>query len=119
MSVILQEPPQEITRQGPPQEDECRARIANPNMLVPWYLMASHAYHWLNLEIISDGLYDEICRRLEAEWQMIEHDHKDAIRFDTLSQCSGNYVTREHMPDRAYWCLQRLLLDGSESPPSV
>ena len=56
----------------------------NPNMLVPWYLMASHAYHWMDRSIISNGLYDRICGRLLDEWHVITHDHRDYIDRNSL-----------------------------------
>jgi hypothetical protein len=78
-------------------------------MLVPWYLMASHAYHWMDRSIISNALYDEICRRLNAEWDEVTHRHKSYIDRSALAYCSGNYVTESHMPPRAFWALQHLL----------
>jgi hypothetical protein len=99
----------------PTHEDECRRRIdANRNMLVPWYLvpwylMASHAYHWADAPIISDALYDEICQRLRAEWDAIEHRHKRYIEPAALPHCSGNYLTKERMPPMALGALQALL----------
>jgi len=77
-----------IIHQEPPYEDKCRTLIAkNPNMLVPWYLMASHAEHCLNYPIISGKLYDEIRGRLLVEWDTITHVHKDCIDRDALSCC--------------------------------
>src|SRR5687767_2919811 len=90
----------------PAHEGECRARIdADSNMLVPWYLMASHAYHWMDRLIISNALYDEICRRLLTEWDAITHPHKKYIDRRALAHCSGNYVTESHMPPRAFRAL--------------
>ena len=94
----------------PSHERECRATVsANPNMLVPWYLMASHAYHWLDRIIISDALYDEICQRLDSEWDAITHWHKSYVDRSDLAYCSGKYLTENRMPQRAYWALQQLL----------
>jgi hypothetical protein len=94
----------------PPHEAECRAGIDdNPNMLVPWYLMASHAYHWLDRMIISDALYDEICQRLDAEWEANTHRHKSYIDRSALACCSGDYLTEDRMPQWAFWALQELL----------
>lgn len=103
-----------IIHQDPPYENECQQRIAmNPNMLVPWYLMASHAYYYLDRPIISDSLYDKICQNLIDEWHIIEHHHKSYIDFNALPHCSGNYVTRDYMPNRAFWSLNSLLRESS------
>ena len=91
-------------------DEECLGVVlGKPNMLVPWYLMASHAYHCLDCPIISDGLYDEICRRLDAEWDAITHHHKVYIKREFLRHCSGHYLTEKRMPQRAFWALQQLL----------
>lgn len=97
-------------RMEPAHEAECRRRIdANRNMLVPWYLMASHAYHWMDHSIISDALYDEICQRLLDEWDTITHWHKEYIDHAALPHRSGNYLTSQRIPQRAFWALQALL----------
>lgn len=55
------------------------------NMLVPWYLMAAYAYYVLDVPIISDALFDSICRKLDKKWDRIEHVHKVWIDRADLS----------------------------------
>lgn len=57
----------------------------NPNMLVPWYLMASYAYYHLDAPILTDAVYDRLCRSLYEGWDGISHKHKARInRSDVL-----------------------------------
>jgi len=51
----------------------------NKNALIPWYLTASWAYYWLDDPILSDVLYDSLCRQLLTEWESVDHYHKHLI----------------------------------------
>lgn len=62
---------------------------ANPNMLVPHYLMASYLYYVKDAPVISDKLYDEMSQELLAKWDSIEHWHKDLISRDDLVAGTG------------------------------
>ena len=46
-------------------DNKCREIIENnPNMMIPWYIMASHAYYTMDDPILSDGLYDELAQTM-------------------------------------------------------
>lgn len=60
-------------------DDEVRRIIKNPNMLVPWWLLAAYAYDQLDDPLISDALFDEIAKRLTNEWATIKHPHKKLL----------------------------------------
>ena len=66
---------------GPRLHDgECLYVVGgNRNMLVPWYLIASWAYYVCDSPLISDGLFDRLCRELEAEFDQVEHQHKPLV----------------------------------------
>lgn len=66
--------------------DEKAKRITgkNPNMLVPWYLMAAYAYYVQDDPIITDGCYDSIVEKLLQNWDTITHRHKCMICLDSL-----------------------------------
>ena len=51
----------------------------NPNMMVPWYLMASYAYYKEDNPIFSDAFFDEMGKTMLVIWDDIEHFHKDKI----------------------------------------
>jgi NAD-dependent DNA ligase len=63
---------------------------ANPNMLVPYYLMLSYAYYKQDDPIVSDGFYDKLARKLLKEYDNIEHYHKHLISKDDLR--AGSYL---------------------------
>ena len=56
-----------------------KALKQSDNMLVPWYLLASYAYYILDEPVISDALFDTICRALDDLWDEVEHMHKPWI----------------------------------------
>lgn len=67
-------------------ELRCRAVIDhNPNMLVPWYLMASYLYYHRDESLLLDTTFDVICRRLLTEWDAIKHHHLCNIHTKELS----------------------------------
>lgn len=67
-------------------DDGARAMIAKSiNMLVPWYLMAAYAYYVLDAPILSDAMFDTICRALDDLWDEVEHRDKHWIDRDDLA----------------------------------
>jgi hypothetical protein len=92
----------------------CRRLIdANPNLLVPWYLMASYLYYHEDESLLSDPLYDEICARLKANWKTIKHRHKRLIDFKSLGAGTGYTLPRHKYPTIVRSAAWRLL----DNPP--
>lgn len=60
-------------------------RPDNPNMMIPFYLMASYAYYELDSPIMSDADFDWCCRELDRLWDQVDHIHKMWIDRDDLS----------------------------------
>lgn len=56
----------------------------NPNMLVPYYIMAAYAYYVEDEPFISDAAYDKINKMLIEKWDVVQHVHKDLIDKDQL-----------------------------------
>lgn len=93
-----------------------KALKRSDNMLVPWYLMASYAYYVLDTPILSDALFDTICRALDDLWDEIEHRDKHWIdrhdlaagtRLSTAypSMAKGAACQLAGMPYRPSWGL--------------
>jgi NAD-dependent DNA ligase len=81
----------------------------NPNMIIPWLLMSSYAYYYLNEAIISDGLYDTLCREALLKWDDISHTHKKYITKDELIAGSLYKLKEEDYPSVAKGAVQVLL----------
>jgi hypothetical protein len=62
----------------------------NPNMMVPYYIMASYAYYVKDEPIFSDSFYDYLAKTILEVWDMIEHRHKSYLNKDTLM--AGSYI---------------------------
>ena len=71
---------------------EARIRVilkANPNMLVPYYLMGCYCYYVLDDPAFSDKLFDEITAELLSKWETIKHYHKHIITLEDLEAGTG------------------------------
>jgi NAD-dependent DNA ligase len=57
--------------------------------LVPYYLMSCYLYYQKDSNVLSDTEFDQVCKRLDAEWDDIEHYHKDIIDREQVQAASG------------------------------
>jgi hypothetical protein len=64
--------------------------IANRNMAIPYYLMASYAYYKEDDPIFSDDFYDMLSKNILNNWDTIEHYHKHLLDEDSLT--AGTYL---------------------------
>jgi hypothetical protein len=63
---------------------------ASPNMMVPYYLMASYAYYEQDDPIVSDSFFDRLAKDLLKEYDRISHRHKSLLTRDMLR--AGTYI---------------------------
>ena len=82
-------------------------RDLDKNLLVPYYLMNSYLYYKEDKSVLLDSEFDLLCKRLDAEWDSIDHYHKDLIDRDDLSAGTGfgisNYPDRVKYGARAFY----------------
>lgn len=62
---------------------------ANPNMLIPHYLMHSYLYYVMDDPVVSDSMFDTICKRLLVELDGLSHMHKHLVDKSLLVAGSG------------------------------
>jgi len=62
----------------------------NPNMMVPYYLMAAYAYYVEDNPIVGDSFFDGLAKDLLKKYDEIEHRHKYLITKDMLE--AGTYL---------------------------
>ena len=87
-------------------DQQCREIIENnPNMMIPWYIMASHAYYTMDDPILTDGLYDELAQTMLSSWNTLEHIHKHLITEEDLR--AGTLLCRE-LPQRIEQAVEAL-----------
>jgi len=96
-------------------EGYCRSVVdRNPNMLVPWWIMAAWVYDRVGGEaLVSDALFDEIAARLDREWDSITHWHKPLLDRRMLKSA---LAIGGQWPLRAMSAAENLLRDG---PPDT
>lgn len=60
----------------------CNSLITdNPNLMIPWFLMASYAYEVCDASIISDGMYDRLSTEMFKNFPSLTHRHKGLIEY--------------------------------------
>lgn len=59
------------------------------NRCVALYLMSSYLYYKKDTNVLSDGDFDAICKRLLAEWKNITHPHKKFLKKGSLKAGTG------------------------------
>lgn len=62
----------------------------NPNMMIPYYLMASYAYYEESDPIFSDSYFDTLAKNILKEWDNLDHYHKHLLDRDVLE--AGSYI---------------------------
>lgn len=72
------------------ETEASKVMAGNPNMMIPFYLMASYAYYKEDNPIFSDSFYDELAKTMVAVWDGLEHNHKSLITLDALK--AGSYI---------------------------
>lgn len=70
----------------------------NPNMLVPWYLMACYMYYELDDPFLSDEKFDWLCKELDEKWDVVEHRHKELIERNALKAGTGYQFDWKSLP---------------------
>lgn len=70
---------------------------ANPNMLIPHYLMACFLYYKEDSPAISDKLFDEMTKSLIEKWDTVTHPHKHLITMEDLMAGTGFAIQYTNM----------------------
>ena len=87
-----------------------RETTARPNVMVPWYVLASYAYYHLDQPVISDMAFDRLARRLLIDWKQTEHQHKHLISEDAL-RAGTMLLSEDEYPSVAKDAAKALLRD--------
>jgi len=103
-------------RRGSMKENK---RVSNPDMLVPFYLMAGWLYEegaQFGCESpLSDREWDELCQMIDNQWEEIEHFNKDVIKRGSLKAATASYLRAHNLPNRVVLAAQRWCKD-TEAP---
>lgn len=79
-------------------DNRMREITKNVDMLVPWWLCAAYAYEIEDNPILSDGAWDELCKRLKLQWNNIRHRHKWLIDRHQLITGTAHYMSEDDYP---------------------
>lgn len=67
-------------------------------LLPPWYLIFAFAYYEAETSLVPDHVFDQLARRLDQEWDSVQHMHKRLI--DRAALKSGGSYLRGRYPMR-------------------
>ena len=86
----------------------------NIHLLVPWYLILSYAYYHLNVSLISDNVYDQLCRELRVALgsSKIIHRHMGLCDIHILSAGTAYHLKPEDYPGMAISCAKQFVQEG-------
>ena len=78
--------------EGRHDDDPERAEPGRPNMLIPYFLMAAHAYEEMDDPFLTDAGWDWLCSTLDRQWDVVEHRHKHLIDRAALASGTASYL---------------------------
>ena len=86
----------------------------NVHLLVPWYLILSYAYYHLDVSLVSDALYDRVCRDLllAIRSSAVDHRHLSLCDVDALEAGTAYRLRSEDYPSMATHCAKQFILEG-------
>ncbi len=73
---------------------------AHPRAYISYYLMASYLYYVHDVPLLSDGMFDEICRYLLDHFDEIEHEHSHLIDPSMFTAGTGYSLEFQRFPTR-------------------
>lgn len=112
-------------RFDPATYDRIARRVVaeNPNMAVPWWLMAAFMYEIENDPFLTDGCFDWLSAELLAKWDDISHRHKALIDRDALRAGTGLAADLANLPTIVKDAARHLVADYASpheiAPPRV
>jgi len=67
----------------------------SPSRCVSLYMMSSYLYYQKNESVLSDELFDQICKKILDNWKDIKHSHKRRIKKVNLV-CGTGYTIKKY-----------------------
>lgn len=77
--------------------------------MVAYYLILSFLYYHRDISVVSDDLYDRICKDLLEQFDRIKHPHKHLVDPVALKAGTGFHMTEEDYPLRVVGAAEYLL----------
>ena len=86
----------------------------NKHLLVPWYLILSYAYYYRDVSLVSDELYDRICKNLLTALGSfdIEHRHMGLCDLSALEAGTAYHLYSKDYPSMAVSCADQFIKEG-------
>jgi aromatic ring hydroxylase len=69
----------------------------SPNRCVAFYMMSSYLYYEKDKQVLTDGMFDQMCKKILKTWDQIDHPHKKLIDKESLEAGTGYYIKYTNM----------------------
>ena len=69
----------------------------SPNRCVAFYMMSSYLYYEKDKQVLTDSMFDNICKKILKTWDTIDHPHKELIDKESLEAGTGYYIKYTNM----------------------
>jgi hypothetical protein len=76
------------------------------SLAIPAYLVASYAYYVMDDPVMADEDYDQLCKKLDTWWFMIDHPHKKHVDREAVRAGTGYGID---YPERVVGAYQSLV----------
>lgn len=80
--------------------NKCRQDFKlNKSSCIAWYLISSYGYYKLDESLLSDDVFDNICKYMEANWDNLTHRLKKYVDRESLSAGTGYNIEFNMLPE--------------------
>ena len=69
----------------------------SPNRCVAFYMMSAYLYYEKDKQVLTDSMFDNICKKILKTWDTIDHPHKELIDKESLEAGTGYYIKYTNM----------------------
>lgn len=71
-------------------DEKCRQDFKmNKNSCIAWYLMSSYGYYQKDESLLSDPVYDKMCKYILDNWENLNHKLKYLVPKESLHAGTG------------------------------
>lgn len=94
------------------RDDEARRSFkSGKNTTISWLFSASYAYYILDRPILSDAVFDNLCKYVYDNWEGLEHQHKSLLSKEDMANGSLFSLTMLEYPLIVRASVEQMLSD--------
>lgn len=83
----------------------------NPSSCVAWYLLSSYCYYREAESLLSDEVFDRLCKYMYDNWDSLEHKLKYLVDKESLTAGTGYDIQFNNYPQGLLRICHKLMRD--------